>query len=63
MIFKEIGLSEALRIIGEGNLENDLYFYRVGDIYPNLSNYSGYDVNAKQIKSHRWFVRIEEEVE
>ena len=63
MQFKEIELSEALRNIGEGNPNKDLYFYRYDDIYPNLLNYSRYEIQAKDIKKRRWFVRIEGEAE
>ena len=60
MIFKEIELSEALRIIGEGAKNKELYFLRCykGE---DLKSFGNYNIAAHQIKDHRWFVRIEED--
>ena len=61
MIFKEIELTEALRIIGEGNPENNLFYYNKRNRFPDLQNYNSYDVSASGIRKCKWFIRIEEE--
>ena len=59
MIFKEIELNEALRIIGEGNPDNNLFFYTGVGSRPDLQNYWGYKIEADDIRKRKWFVRIE----
>ena len=60
MIFKEIALSEALRIIGEGNKEKNLYFFS-GKKLEDLKCYENYNVASSDIRNRKWFVRDDSE--
>ena len=61
MVFEEIALSEALRIIGEGNKEKNLYFFS-GRKFEDLRCYENYNVTASDIRNQKWFVREAGEV-
>ena len=67
MIFKEIELSEALRIIGDGNPDKNLFFYNELDesrgFYPDLQNYRAYKVEADDIRKYKWMLRVEGDTE
>ena len=56
MMFKEIALNEALRIIGEGNKEKNLYFFSRKK-FEDLRCYEGYNVVSSDIRNRKWFVR------
>ena len=56
MMFKEIALSEALRIIGEGNKEKNLYFL-FREKLEDLKCYENYNVVSSDIRNRKWFVR------
>ena len=56
MMFKEIALNEALRIIGEGNKEKNLYFFSVKK-FGDLRCYENYNVVSSDIRNRKWFVR------
>ena len=60
MIFNEIELSEALMIIGEGNPDNNLFFYNSEYIYPDLQNYAMTKIDAANIRNRKWFIRNED---
>ena len=51
MMFKEIALNEALRIIGEGNKEKNLYFFS-GKKFEDLRCYEGYNVVSSDIRNN-----------
>ena len=61
MIFKEIELSEALRIIGEGNPDKNLFLSPILGDRSDLQDYELYNVYAQTIKDRKWFIRIEED--
>ena len=58
MIFKEIELSEALRIIGEGNPDENLYVLD-GDDYKlkALRDYRSVSVDSRYINCRKWFLK------
>ena len=60
MIFKEIELSEALRIIDEKKY--NLYFIKGGP-FEDLKNFSNYSISDKEIRSSKWFLRLEGDTE
>ena len=61
MMFKEIALNEALRIIGEGNPDRNLFFYKGVGRYDDLKNYEANKIEANDIRHNKWFVRADGE--
>lgn len=56
MQFKEIGLNEALKIIGCGDPADILYFLEKDRKYPKLLPFKTQGITAVEIKDHRWFI-------
>ena len=62
MIFKEIELSEALRIIGEGNPDKNLYVLDGGDYkYKALRDYRAVSIDSRYINCRKWFLKEDAE--
>lgn len=57
MKFEQIELMEALRTIGEGSVTNLYYFTTT---YGDLKRYGNYKIQAKEIRNHLWFLRLED---
>lgn len=58
MLFQEIELSDALKIIGEGNPDKNLFFTPIIGRLTELQNYEMYRVYADSIKDRKWYLRI-----
>ena len=62
MIFKEIELSEALRIIGEGNPDKNLYVLDGADYkYKALRDYRAVSIDSHYINCRKWFLKEDAE--
>ena len=64
MRIKEIELSEALRIIGEGNPDKNLYVLDGdGYKYKALRDYRAVSIDSHYINCRKWFLKLEGDTE